>query len=556
MNLMPPKRLVIYVYYFFFGSIVLWNLISIYRSDPDGNHDGIMLAPAIAVRDGLLPNRDFFSLYGPITPFLQGTWLKVTGGALLQLRYFSLAVILLTAVLTFHLTSKFLTKKLAIAICLAWLSTGPSGLPWSSLILNFFYLVIIWLYYSSSIRNEEAAKKGIYFCIGILCAMTFFVRVQMLITFVLIFALIFFTERNKWKFSLYFATGGIVAFITSGIFLVKSGALIPFVEQGIIWAASFYGSPRIDRSYILNLFWFPLIAIMTFAFIRLRVYKRSERPDSDISWRLMAVFSTLLFSILSFADRSMFQSLFSVKALLLTASWNFSHWLGFCAVSIGILLLLIVMKELTRSNAVQIKNLLRDNAALLIATSSLTQLYPFYDLWHIWFITPILVVGLSSNTIFRNFVAENFSRFFSLLIIFISVSSLFTLISHKGESYDFKAPILRGMKSEVPNAEALDDSLIRLAKYGSTGHIKFICPIGLYAVANGKYMANDLNYVNWGNFYDSRFREIEQVFICESSQAIVDEYLAKGWRIVFMEPFVKDDYDQKVYTINALLERK
>jgi hypothetical protein len=69
-------------------------------------------------------------------------------------------------------------------------------------------------------------------------------------------------------------------------------------------------------------------------------------------------------------------------------------------------------------------------------------------------------------------------------------------------------------------------------------------------------MSNDLNYVNWGNFPDNQARQIEQIFICESSMPTINEYVARGWKIVFMDPFVKDNYDDRNYSYNALLERK
>lgn len=41
----------------------------------DSHHDGYMLAAAIGVRDGGVIHRDVFTLYGPVTPLVQATWL-------------------------------------------------------------------------------------------------------------------------------------------------------------------------------------------------------------------------------------------------------------------------------------------------------------------------------------------------------------------------------------------------------------------------------------------------------------------------------------------------
>jgi hypothetical protein len=70
---------------------LLWFIeLSIYisqvRIEPNGIHDGIMFPGAVASSEGLIPNRDFFSQYGPITPILQGYWLKVFPVEIISLR--------------------------------------------------------------------------------------------------------------------------------------------------------------------------------------------------------------------------------------------------------------------------------------------------------------------------------------------------------------------------------------------------------------------------------------------------------------------------------------
>ena len=53
--------------------------------DPDPHHDGYVYAQALAASEGMVPNRDFFAMYGPLNPFLQGIWLNITNHNLISL---------------------------------------------------------------------------------------------------------------------------------------------------------------------------------------------------------------------------------------------------------------------------------------------------------------------------------------------------------------------------------------------------------------------------------------------------------------------------------------
>ena len=41
------------------------------RLDFDPHHDGVMVATAVAIRDGAIVHRDVFAQYGPVAPLLQ-----------------------------------------------------------------------------------------------------------------------------------------------------------------------------------------------------------------------------------------------------------------------------------------------------------------------------------------------------------------------------------------------------------------------------------------------------------------------------------------------------
>ena len=67
----------------------------------DSLHHGLIFPAAIAVREGLFPNLDAFAQYGPLNPFLQGSWLKIAGNRVFDLQTFTLLITILIGILLF-----------------------------------------------------------------------------------------------------------------------------------------------------------------------------------------------------------------------------------------------------------------------------------------------------------------------------------------------------------------------------------------------------------------------------------------------------------------------
>jgi hypothetical protein len=527
-----------------------------YLLNLDANHDGIMFTPALAVSQGLLPNRDFFSLYGPVTPFIQGLWLHIFGESVFQLRVFSFVITCLIALTTFYLVKNRLSMHLSIIMVLTWLVTGPSGLPWSSLLVNLMYLLVLLLLKialddPSRIKRELAMLLG-----GALCGIAIFVRIQMIVSFFILLILLVVAKPLYLRLSVCFAAGGVASLLFSMVFLLQTGALQPFIEQGIIWAADFYGTPRIDRSYLVNILWFPIIY---YFIIMLKKFLQSPKfriwESREISYQLFLIFSFFLsISILSNVPRDSVRTLFSIRGFILGSSWNLNHWLGFFMVSLSVLFFIILCVKAKTLGVSRFTELLGANLPFIFGITSLTQLYPFYDLWHVWFITPVLLASTVMSDVIDRVDAVFNVDFQVICCVFLVVSLLTSTKVYAQETYSFRAPILTGMSSSAPGAKSMDMTLLALADKGDSGHIRFVCPLGLYAAANGKYMSNDLNYVNWGNFADSSPREVTQIFICEASRNQIAIFERRGWSIVFLIEMEKTSYDDTTFVYNALME--
>ena len=78
---------------------VIVNLVIFPRLDVDPYHDGFIYPMALLVSQGGVPNKDFFSMYGPMAPFVQGIWLDVFGPSLLNLRIHGAILIVTISIL-------------------------------------------------------------------------------------------------------------------------------------------------------------------------------------------------------------------------------------------------------------------------------------------------------------------------------------------------------------------------------------------------------------------------------------------------------------------------
>jgi hypothetical protein len=285
-----------------------------------------------------------------------------------------------------------------------------------------------------------------------------------------------------------------------------------------------------------------------------RFHSISKSSKIAVFCIVASIFSILL--VVSEIDRSSIKTLFSIEGFILHSSWHYSHWIGYAATGavfiIGYLLIRNAIFSRTSIREVTIGK----NIVFILSLTSLTQLFPFYDLWHLWFITPVLVVGLLSTTLFRSYVNRYKDSIELIGVLFCGIAIAVAFIFQQPLIYQYKSKILEGMKSSSPYASDLDNSLMLLSRYGDSGSIKFECPLGLYAVSDGTYMSKDLNYVNWGNFQDLNEREFRQLFVCEATKDRIETLKSQGWEMLFIQEFRKEDYGDYYITYNALFKRK
>ena len=172
--------------------------------DPNQHHDGIMYTAALATAEGATPNLGAFAQYGPLSPLLQGWWLRLTSTSLLSLRVFTALLLTLTAVLLFHMLRRFLTPGLSSILSLVWALSAPkyfpADLPWSSVITTLLLLFCTWV----TLHNPELKKRTTFFpylIAGLITGLGIFGRIHLVVTFI---AILMFLVLNTRSLNLQF----------------------------------------------------------------------------------------------------------------------------------------------------------------------------------------------------------------------------------------------------------------------------------------------------------------------------------------------------------------
>lgn len=132
-----------------FLSVLLFAFAHFVRApfDPNMHHDGLIYTAAVAAAKGLIPHRDYFSQYGPLTPIIHGWWLAATDRTLLSLRLFNALLLTLISILLFVILRRHQSFLVAFLLVSIWSFSSPeilpADLPWPSVISTLLLMIAI-----------------------------------------------------------------------------------------------------------------------------------------------------------------------------------------------------------------------------------------------------------------------------------------------------------------------------------------------------------------------------------------------------------------------------
>jgi hypothetical protein len=148
-------------------------------------------------------------------------------------------------------------------------------------------------------------------------------------------------------------------------------------------------------------------------------------------------------------------------------------------------------------NAIKIN--FEEAVVIFAAFGTLPQLYPQPDIMHLWWIAPIYLscaVILVEKLPGKIFV--NSSKVISTILISCTALGAVSAIQFIDRPWtEYKLGVLKGTYAHEEKARSLDIFRV-IDDFAVVGQTSFDCPDGVYAVANGTYLAADQWFVNWG----------------------------------------------------------
>ena len=526
------------------------------RWDPEPHHDGVIYAAAVAVRDGLAPNRDVFAQYGPLVPEIQGLWLREFGPALLNLRILNALLLAAIGLMLFNLCKKRIGIITSALVTFAWAFASPrpcqqtcsnlftTKLPWPSVFSTLILMISLTLLNSIKMREEKSKIRILVFGgVGFLLMVGGFSRIQLFASVVFVVLLMFWKlERKKFRNDKYpFLLGGILSILVSVLLLIKFGIWQSFLDQCIFWSFHKYGETPLSATTFIDILWFLGVALI-FMGIWVITSRAIQYQNSILKFLFLITPSAIfiLAAIILNIGRNKSSYLIGRNGnFLVDISSNVLSGLGYSSV---IYILYKVIPKFARrstSESFEIENDLSLDpvriVCLGIAASALFQLYPFFDPLHLWWITPVLIGGIlsscpsaSASIRFKQLVAR-------AILIGLVLSGIFQLVvDTEANRVAFHDVALHGMTASPDEVRRVDSTMLMLSKFGIPRHIKFFCADGLYAAAGGKYLASDGNFVNWAptTSRGDQAGGYSQIFVCNVKARAIKDFQDIGWKLI------------------------
>lgn len=503
------------------GVITFIGYLPFARLDPDPHHDGIQIASAIGVSEGLKVHSQVFNQYGPITNWAQSLWMLVTPNTLLSLRIWGCLIIAISAGLITKICIQLkLSVVISVLVSLAWAASCPVwtfdpgffGLwPWPSLL--YLALSLLGISYILSWSLEDLSNYKFGFLSGVFLGLAALTRINygvplLLGASVAILLLVKSRSHIHWRDMSSFVIGA--SFIISCVVLVLwfTNSLSSFVDQAILEPLK--GKSAVSTGwiffrdlYLVTSYKYLIIFCMSFVFLR---YAKSMKVRMLIFVASVFLISMEL-SAISYAD---------LIALNFTKAWLVNRnsdllQLSLIATIFALIGGPILLGRSILASLFRLKNKFDFELFILVVGSlaALLQLYPLSDVYHLWWTSPLLLI------LFFRFFSLNTSSslisFVTLLIFVVSGISSSRSSLQIPRMY-WSSGVLDGMLIPANNFEGFVSADRALAQNDLKS--RYLCRDGLWAVWRGRYQSSSPNFVEWGFATEDRSVD-ESIVVCD-----------------------------------------
>lgn len=485
--------------------------------DLDTHHDGVMIAPAVAVADGIPLFSDAFSQYGPVTHWLHGFFLALWPfGEAAGLRVLNTILIAVTAALIIE-TGRIapaewgLNPRVTTLVGTAWLFLndvfyGVPMLPWSSVVVSLLLVTLAWqaarvlsVHRSNSVR-VQLILLGLL--VSLLPATRQTVGFLMIGMAIIALGLASLQSRLARRWAIWTTVGFSLglSFILTPIWL--SGAFEDWIDQTILWPISWAasaterGSPLVGASANLTV----LVLVLCFLFLLVAI----SRKSISVAVSIASVFLASSLAIFPVLDKDLFvASQFSeatgtawTRWFLETSSSSLFFFFGFNLFALLVSLGVIARWSKPRSR----RSLMGPIILVLISISSLSQVFPVGDSRHVWW-------ALAPMTLLLAWHISQLPSFFRCARLWLpatSIAAMATIMTAGAnlllvDRVEYPTDSITSGMWGRPNDVAKVSETEQLLKSDLVpAKAYFLVSDGLLSVMNGSYSSIDQFFVDWG----------------------------------------------------------
>ena len=489
----------------------------------DSHHDGYMLAAAIGVRDGGVIHRDVFTLYGPVTPLLQATWLLLPMGSALALRIVTCALTAVAAALIADLgrvapQSWRLSMTASVSASLLWIVLNDvwrgdgivifayATLPWPAIIVATAFALATWLL----ARTAPASGKVLPFAIsGFLVGLSVFIKLNIgvfaLVTSLITVTAVGVTNPSLRRQAVAFGVASLAGLSLPVAYLVATSAVSEYIEQSIDTPRALSENMAEDYdalNWLTDTFF--VNTALTVPLIAFAIMWRRTRVSTTTK---VLVLTPALLVLWLWANRVTVPYAVGdhLGDVIRGISWQAPRtWENFRFIHLVAVLSLLFafgtyMTHLTRvgRRASTPSPDLGLMISCCIAAACLAQVYPSWDVRHFWWGVPlILVFGFRGMDIVSGSTRFTLLAMASMLAIILPMTVFLGIRTLAEEREPHRAgPLLEGMvgaPEEVNYFETRYQFVV--SRPPGDGSALFLAKDGDLSVLTGKYRAVDADW--------------------------------------------------------------
>jgi hypothetical protein len=494
----------------------------LFRFDPDIHHDGIMYTPALAFSEGLLPNKDAFAYYGPLSPIIQGVALKLFGANLITIRLLGACVFAFSFTLVFHLLAKRISSNWAFVFTLLAALPTASILPWSSAfttLANLLAMAILVHYLQRDLKKSFSIH---IFVASLIISFSFYIRIHQIIVSLVVLAFFILFRRDKRE-SLQWFFGFLFGHLLAILMMLYFGTLYGFIMDCIVYPQGVAIIRQFEIAYFVGMMWYPGLTLVTFLIVYILSRIDLNSQFKALFLALVSILAGLVLYYISIIPRTGWVTYRNPKIVAIDGSWMSNVLVGYISATIVIVLFLLILVR-------KVKLLAPDLAvSLAFGLGVIPQLYPMYDRMHLWLLTPVLMIPAIyylADTKFWNSHIRRATKYLSLSLMVLQLSTIFSFANT--DRVPFKSDSLKFMYATEASVNRIDPSVKMLEKYLGES-VVFQCNNAFYAGANMKFQSTSKYYVNWGKpkGYDPK-ESSDFTFMCNLDKSKFDYFKVKG----------------------------